>query len=279
MLALPVPQFPLEKSQDKISGEPLALGRRKQRFTHPPLPPRPCNYRFPETPKPEKTPSRGPKPGFYGDHRGGRWGKGSRGTNGCPVPNSGEEMLPVGQRPEDFLCFFSANPCFFFPPGPPSRLVPAPRKKARMRMLPRGCTKTKGCSNHRNPNAPTFTPRIPLRHPQICPLSTFGGRNQRFWLPPPHPWWGAAGGEGNGRAAPGPHSHDLSGPARCYIEVDIFLFNPTAAKSTNRSVAASRPHFPPPRGAAHACAWLCAHVCHPSRRLTGARTTPFYFSF
>lgn len=103
-------------------------------------------------------------------------------------------------------------------------------------MLPRGCTKTKGCSNHRNPNAPTFTPRIPLRHPQICPLSTFGGRNQRFWLPPPHPWWGAAGGEGNGRAVPGPRSHDLSSPARCYIEVDIFLFNPTAAKSTNRSV-------------------------------------------
>lgn len=137
----PCLSFPWKRARIRFR-RALGAGERKAEI-HPPLlsQPRPFNYRFPETPKPEKTPSRGPKPGFYGDRRGGRRGKGRRGTNGCPVPNSREEKLPVGQRQEDFLCLLLQIPACFSP-GPPSRLAPALRKKAKSprwdRAVPRG---------------------------------------------------------------------------------------------------------------------------------------------
>lgn len=216
MSALPVPQFPLEKSQDKIRASPWRWGE-ESRDSPTPLPPWPFNYRFPETPKPEKTPSCGPKPGFYGDHRGGRWGKGSRGTNGCPVPNSVEKTLPVGQRPEDFLCFLLQIPAFFSPQDHLHASSLHPEKRQGRGCSRGGVTNPKDAPTTETPMQPPLHRASPSATPKSAPLSILGGKNQRFWLPPSHPRWGAAGGEGSGRAAPGPRSHDLSGPERCYI--------------------------------------------------------------
>lgn len=127
-------------------------------------------------------------------------------------------------------------------------------------MLPRGCTKTKGCSNHRNPNAPTLTPRIPLRHPQICPLSTFGGRNQRFWLPPPHPWWEQQVGKAT------------AGPLRGHVPMTCPVLRGAVLKSifsclirrlrSQQTEAWQRTDliFHPP-GAPHMRVHGCAHTC------------------
>lgn len=106
-----VPQFPSPphhftehggareaKTQQTIGA---GAGRGKPRFTHHYPPPRNgFNYRFPVTRKNEKTPSRGPKPGFYGD----LW-KGNGGINRSndakllpktiwPVSRSGARAVP-----------------------------------------------------------------------------------------------------------------------------------------------------------------------------------------
>lgn len=235
----------------------MALGRGKQRFTRP-SPPNPGRLiiDFQKRQNPRKLPAVAQNlvSMEIGEEGGGGKGEGGRTGARCRTPGRKSYRWDNVKRT---FCAFCCKSLLVFPQDHlhASPLHSEKKQKApdgtelspegdRLvaaawdEDVPEGVTRPKDAPippARRNPNATTFTPCFPLRQPQICSLSTFGGRNQHFWLPPFRPRWGAAGGEGSGRAAPGPRSHDLSDPARCYIYVNIFLFNPTAAKSTNRA--------------------------------------------
>lgn len=278
MLALPVPQFPLEKSQDKIRASPWRWGEESRDSPTPPSHPGRVIIDFQKRQNPRKLPAVAQNLVSMEIIEEGGGGKGAGGRTGARCPTSGKKCYRWDNVQRTF-CVFCCKSLLFFSPRTTFTPRPCTQKKGKDEDAPEGVYQNQRMLQPPKPQCNhLYTTHPPPPPPNLPPLH-FWGKKPAFLAPSTPSMVGAAGGEGNGRAAPGPHSHDLSSPARCYIEVEIFLFNLTAAKSTNRSVAASRPHFPPPRGAAHACAWLCAHVCHPSRRLTGARTTPFYFSF